>query len=90
MYLIIPVCVCVCVQLLRYIQFFVTTWALAHQASLSMEFSMPRILEWLPFPFPGALPDPGSKLCLLGLQHWQVDPLPFCHLGSPHYLYDLP
>ena len=30
----------------------------AHWASLSVEFSRPRILEWLPFPPPGDLPDP--------------------------------
>ena len=32
------VCVCVCTQPLSHIQLFVTPWAVARQASLSMEF----------------------------------------------------
>ena len=47
----LSVCVCVCVQLLRCIRFFATTWAIAHQASLSMEFFMPKILEWVAISF---------------------------------------
>ena len=47
----LSLCVCACVQLLRYIRFFATTWAIAYQASLSMEFSMPRILEWVAISF---------------------------------------
>ena len=43
------VCVCVCV-LLSCVQLFVTPWAVAHQASLSMEFSR-QILEWVAIPF---------------------------------------
>ena len=30
----------------------------------------------------GIFPTQGSNLCLLHLLHWQVDSLPFCHLGS--------
>ena len=55
------VCVCVCVQLLRCIRFFATTWAIAHQASLSMEFSMPRILEWVAISYSGDLSDLGIE-----------------------------
>ena len=36
-----------------------------------------RILEWLPFPTPEDLSNPGIKPCLL---HWQVDPLPLNHI----------
>ena len=39
----------VCV-LLSYVQLFVTPWAVAHQASLSMEFSR-QILKWVAIPF---------------------------------------
>ena len=41
---------------------FVTPWAIAHQAPLSMRF--PRQEHWngLPFPFPEDLPDPGIEL----------------------------
>ena len=39
---------------------FVTSWTVAGQASLSMEFSM----DWIGLPFPslGDLPNPGIKL----------------------------
>ena len=47
-----------------------------------MEFSRLEYWSELPFPAPGDLPDPGTKLmCLL---HWQADSLPLCHLGSPY------
>ena len=36
------------------VQLFATPWTVAHLAPLSMA----RILEWLPFPSPGTLPDP--------------------------------
>ena len=41
--------------------FFVTQWAVACQAPLSMEFSRQEYLSGLPFPFPGDLPDPGIE-----------------------------
>ena len=47
------VCVSVhaCAQLLSCVWLFVTPRTVAHQASLSMEFSRPRILEWAAIPF---------------------------------------
>ena len=39
----------------------VTPWTVAHQASLSMEFSRQEYRSGLPFPPPGDLPDPGIK-----------------------------
>ena len=42
-----------------------------------------RILEVLPCPPPGGLPDPGSDPDLLGLLHWQVDSLPLASPGKP-------
>ena len=54
------VCVCVCVRAraLSHVRFFVTLWAIAHQASLSMGFfSWSRLL----FPLPGDLPNIGIE-----------------------------
>ena len=41
---------CVCAQSC---QLFATPWTVARQAPLSMEFSRPKILEWVAFPPPG-------------------------------------
>ena len=40
---------------------FVTPWAMAHQALLSMEFYRQEYWSGLPFPSPGDLPDPGTE-----------------------------
>ena len=39
----------------------VPPWTVAHQASPSMGFFQARILEWVSFPSPGHLPDPGNE-----------------------------
>jgi len=39
----------------------VTTWAVAHQAPLSMEFLRQEYWNGLPFPTPGDLPDLGIE-----------------------------
>ena len=58
-------------------------FSLVHQAPLSMEFSMQKYWNGLPFPFQGDLPKPGiepaSLVCLL---YWQADSLPPCYLES--------
>ncbi|KAM7232683.1 hypothetical protein CapIbe_017444, partial [Capra ibex] len=36
-------------------------WTVAHQASLSLEFSKGKYWNELPFPSPGELPDPGME-----------------------------
>ena len=44
-------------------------WTVAHQASLSMEFSRQEYWSGLPFPSPGDLPDPGIEpkfSCIVG------------------------
>ena len=72
-------CVCACSQLVTS-NSYVTTWTLAHQASLSMEFFRQEYWIGLPFPTPGHLPDPGIKpvsLCIsyVGRQspyHWDT------------------
>ena len=53
-----------------------TPWTVAHQAPLSMGFPKQEYWRGLPFPPPGGLLNPGTEL------HWQVDSLPWCHLGS--------
>ena len=45
-----------------------------------MEFPKRECWSGLPFPLPGELPTQGLDPCLLHLLHWQVVPLPLCHL----------
>ena len=52
------VCVLSC---LSCVQLFVTLWAVAHQASLSMKFSSQEYWSGLTCPPPRDLPDPGIK-----------------------------
>ena len=61
-------------QSLSHIQLFVSPWTAAHQAPLSMEFSMDIGGYWngLPLPTAADFPNPGSNQCLLPLMHWQV------------------
>ena len=49
------------VKLLRCVRLFVTPWAVAYQAPLSVGFSRQEYWSGLPFPSPGDLPDPGIK-----------------------------
>ena len=58
-----------------------TLWTVARQAPLSMAFSWQEYWGGLPFPPPGDLPDPGTRL--LGLLHWQADSFPLSHQGNP-------
>ena len=46
-------------------QLFVTSWTVAHQASLSMEFSRQESWSGLPFLTPVDLPNPGIELASL-------------------------
>ena len=71
------VCVCVCVS---HVQLFATPWTVAHQASLSMEFS--RQEYWSGFPFP-----PPEEFLNPEIEPWspalREDSLPFELQGSP-------
>ena len=49
-------------KLFSRVRLFVTPWTLAHQAPLSMGFSMQVYWSGLPFPTPGDLPNPGMEL----------------------------
>ena len=55
-------------KLLSHVGLFATPWTVAHQASLSMEFSRQEYWSALPFPSPGDLPDPGIEPRFLALQ----------------------
>ena len=49
------------VCMLSSVWLFETSWIVAHQAPLTMEFSKQGYWSGLPFPPPGDLPDPGIK-----------------------------
>ena len=49
--------VCLCAQSLNHVRLFVTSWTVACQAYLSMEFSKPEYWSEYPFPSPGDLPN---------------------------------
>ena len=51
----------VCMCSFSCVQLFVTLWAVARQAPLSMGFSRQEYWSGLPFPPPGDLPDPGAE-----------------------------
>ena len=55
------------------VQIFLTPWAEAHRASLSMGFSRQEYWSGLPFPSPGDLPDRGTEPRSTALQ---ADALP--------------
>ena len=63
MYMCVCVCVCVCVcgQLLSHVWLSVTSWTVACQALLSMEFPRQEYWYGLPFPTPGYLLDQGIE-----------------------------
>ena len=67
---------CVCAKTFHHVQLFVTLWTVAHQASLSMEFSRQEYWSGLPFPSPGDLPDPMIKPTFSVAPALQVDSLP--------------
>ena len=64
------VCVCVCVRVcvcvLSRFQFFVAPWTVAHQPTLSMEFSMQEYWSRVSFPTSDDIPDPGAEPKSLG------------------------
>ena len=63
-------------------QLFATPWTVAHQVSLSMEFSRQEHWSRLPFPSPGDLPGPEIKS---GSPALQADPLPPEIPGKPYF-----
>ena len=59
-----------------------TLWTIAHQLSLSVEFSQQEYWSRLPFPTSGNPPDPAMEPTSPALAGRFL--LPLCHLGSPH------
>ena len=70
------------VQSLSCIRLFATLWTISHQAPLSIEFSKQEHWSKLPFPPPGDLPKPETKLESLVSHVLQVDSLPLSYQGS--------
>ena len=73
-------CVYLCIHWPSCIRHFATpwtTWTLARQAPLSMEFSRQEYWSRLPFLPQGIFLTQGLNPCLL---HWQADSLPLQHL----------
>ena len=71
------------VQTLSHVQLFSTTWTVAHQAPLSVEFSRQEYWIGLPFLPPGDLPDPGIEPVSLALAgEFFISEPP----GKPHFL----
>ena len=62
-----------------------TPWTVAHQASLSMEFSRQEYRSGLPFPPPGDLPDLGIEPMSPASPSLQEDSSLLSHRGSPQY-----
>ena len=62
------------------VRFFAAPWTVAYQAPQSMEFSRQEYWSGLPFPSPGALPDPGIEPRSPTLQ---TDSLPSEPPGKP-------
>ena len=50
------------VKSLSRVRLFATPWTVAYKAPLSMEFSRQDYRSGLPFPSPGDLPDPGTRV----------------------------
>ena len=49
------------VKSLSHVRLFATPWTVAYQAPLSVGFSRQEYWSGLPFPSPGALPNPGTE-----------------------------
>ena len=76
------ICVCVC-QWLRCVQLSATPWTTCSPPGSSVYgILQARILEWVAFPSPGDLPDPGIEP---GSPALQADSLPSELQGSPFY-----
>ena len=67
-------------QALSHVQLFGTSWTVARQAPLSMEFSRKEYWNGKPFPSPGDLPNPGIEPQSPALQ---ADSLPSEPPGKP-------
>ena len=81
---------CVCVlSHFSHVWLFATLWTVARQAPLPMGFFRQECWSGLPFPSPGALPDPGIKLMSPAAPSLHMDSLPLSHPGSPVSGFDI-
>ena len=81
------VCVCVCVcYTLNHIRLLVTSWTVACQVPLSMDFSRQEYWSGLLFPSPGALPNSGIKPRSPALQ---AELYRLSHQGSHTYIWEV-
>ena len=74
---------------LSHVWLFVTSWTVAHQAPLSMEFSKPEYWSELPLLSPRDLPDPEIELMSPVSPALQVDSFQAEPLGKPPFISDL-
>ena len=70
-------------HMLGHVQLFVTPWATACQALLSMDSSCKSTKVVCRFLLQGIFLTQGSNLCLLHLLHWQAGFLPLAPPGKP-------
>ena len=77
------------VHLLRHGWLFATLWTVAHQATLSMEFSQQEYFSGLPFLLQGICPPQGLNQCLLHLLHCKLGTFTSELLEKPIVLYIL-
>ena len=70
-----------------HVRLFVTLWAVAYQAPLSMGFSRQEYWSGLPCPLSGNLPDSGREPLSPVTPALQVDSLPLSPWGSPTWSY---
>ena len=85
MYMAVYTCMCVCVYVCVLVAqscwLFVTSWTVAHQTPLSVDFSRQEYWSGLLFPSPGDLPDLGIEP---GFPALQADSLLFEPPRKPH------
>ena len=78
------VCVCVCMCVCVRVRLVMSYSLRPHGVSSVYSISQTRILEWhCHFLLQGISQTQGSNPRLLNFLHWQVDCLPWSHLGSP-------
>ena len=72
-----------CCAVISHVRLFLTSWTVACQTPLSMEFSRQEYWSGLPFPSPGDLPDSGIKPTSLASPALAGRLFMLHHLGSP-------
>ena len=78
-----PPCLMCMLRCFSHFRLSATSWVLAHQAPLSMEFSRHEYWSGLPCPPPGDLPNPAIKPVSPVSRALQADSLPLSHWGGP-------